>query len=210
MKAHSSFSHARGEFDRVWENPAHTRIEPPAVDVNALLEEFFEPHEGLRLTKGMLWDAEVKKAWDPGTYIPGVVREGESWGRQSLENGEECFVRASVQRAWKDGVPDGRVLEEVYTSPTEQSVLFFGRTELRKENDVSLAASEHQPLFHVEHAVTGSDEQPLNRWRIVHLTEAPDESLIERQLTEEGAAEWLVDFVSIYVAENLGLKLTRR
>ena len=87
MTTHSSFSKAREEFERAWNDPAHTRIEPDPVDVNALLHDYYSSSEPLRLTKPMLWDAEVKKAWDPGTYIPGVVSEGEAWGREckSLE-----------------------------------------------------------------------------------------------------------------------------
>ena len=210
MSTHSSFSKAREEFDRAWHDPAHTRIEPDPVDVNALLQEYYSTSKPLRLTKPMLWDAEVKKAWDPGTYIPSVVRQGEAWGRTPLENGEECFVRASQQRAWKTGVDDGHVLEEVYVSPEEHSVLFFGRAELSRGDGPPLRAGSHQPLFHVEHAVSGTDSHPLNRWRIVHLTAEKDDALIERQLTDTGAAEWLRGFVAIYVETDLGIKLTPR
>ena len=162
----------------------------------------------LRLTKPMLWDAEVKKAWDPGTYIPGVVRQGEAWGRSSLENGEECFVRASQQRAWKTGVDDGHVLEEVYLSPKEQSVLFLGRAEFARDNGPPLRAGSHQPLFHVEHAVSGTDSHPLNLWRVVHLTTEKDDAFIERQLAHARTAEWLREFVAIYVKKDLGIELT--
>jgi len=43
-----------------------------------------------------------------------------------------------------------------------------------------LRAGPGQPLFHVEHSVGGTELRPLNRWRIVHLTDAVDERLIER------------------------------
>jgi hypothetical protein len=32
-------------------------------------------------------------------------------------------------------------------------------------------------LFHVEHSVGGTEQQPENRWRIIHLTKAIDERL---------------------------------
>jgi hypothetical protein len=147
MTTHSSFSKAREEFERAWNDPAHTRIEPDPVDVNALLHDYYSTSEALRLTKPMLWDAEVKKALDPRTYIPGVVREGEAWNRKPLENGEEFFVRASQQLAWKTGVDDGHVLEEVYLSPVEQSVLFLGREELSKGDGPPLRAGSHKPCF---------------------------------------------------------------
>ncbi len=113
MGTHPSFSKAREEFDKAWHNPDHTLIELEPVDVNALLQKYYSTSEPLRLTKPMLWDAEAKKAWDPRTYIPGVVREGKSWGRKPLENEEECFLRASQQRAWRTDFY-GQVLEEVY------------------------------------------------------------------------------------------------
>ncbi len=101
MDTHPSFSKAREECDQACNNPDHTLIETASVDVNALLQTYYSASESIRLTKTMLWDAEVKKAWDPMTYIPGVVREGSSWGRKPLENGEECFLRKSQQLAWR-------------------------------------------------------------------------------------------------------------
>ncbi len=209
MSTHPSFSKAKEEFDKAWNNPVYTCIEPDPVDVNALLQEYYSVSEPFRLTKPMLWDAEVKKAWDPGTYIPGIVREGESWGRKSLENGEECFLRASQQRAWRTDV-DGQVLEEVYLSPKERRVLFLGRAEFLRGDGPPLQAGRHQPLFHVEHAVGGTDSHPLNLWRIVHLTTEKDDELVKRQMTHGGAADWLREFIAIYVEKDLGIELTDR
>ncbi|MEM7307982.1 MAG: hypothetical protein AAF682_14990 [Planctomycetota bacterium] len=62
------------------------------------------------------------------------------------------------------------------TSADEQSVLLFGRAELTRADGTHLEAGQRQPLFHVEHAVSGTEAQPLNRWRIVHLTPEPDEA----------------------------------
>ena len=103
MINHASFQHARAEFEKALQNSDHTRIEPDAVDVNRLLRESFSIDESFRLTRQMLWEAEVEKAWDPGTYIPGVVLEGKSWGREALPDGTSCFVRSSRQVAWKAG-----------------------------------------------------------------------------------------------------------
>ena len=116
MSTHRSFSKAEEEFEQAWQNPHHTPIELEAIDVNDQLQKYYVPSEPFRLSKPMLWDAEVKKAWDPRTYIPHVVREGKSWGRKTSENGEECFLRASQQRAWLTDAY-GQVLEEVYLSP---------------------------------------------------------------------------------------------
>ena len=209
MSTHDDLQHARDEFEQAWENAAHTRTEPEAVDVNALLRESFSVDDGVQLTRQMLWEAEVEKAWDPGAYIPGVVLEGESWGRKELADGGPWFVRASRQVAWKRETEPGVVLEEVYLDPARQSVLFFGRSELVKPDGSRLEAGKHQPLFHVEHAVTGTDERPLNRWRIVHLTEAEDPGLVARQ-SEEGTEDWLVGFLARFVEVGLGRQLEPR
>ena len=206
MSTHPSFSKANEEFDQAWQDPHHTRIELEALDVNDQLQEYYSASEPHRLTKPMLWDAEAKKAWDPRTSIPHVVREGKSWGRRTLEDGEECFLRASQQRAWRANVYD-QVLEEVYLSPREQRILFLGRAEFLRDDGPLLQAGSHQPLFHVEHAVGGTDSQPLNLWRIVHLTTEKDDALVKRQW---GYAEVLREFFAIYVEKDLRIKLTRR
>jgi hypothetical protein len=207
MIPHPSFSKAMEEFDQAGQHPQHTLIELEPIDVNDMLQKYYIMSEPVRLTRSMLWDAEAKKAWDPRTYIPHVVREGNSWGRTTLEDGEERFLRASQQRAWKADIY-GRVLEEVYLSPREHKILFLGRAEFVSDDGPPLQAGGHQPLFHVEHAVGGTDIQPLNQWRIVHLTTAKDDALVQRQST--GTAEVLRQFVAIYVEKDLGRKLTRR
>lgn len=199
---HASFREARAEFERAWNQPGHTRIEPDAVDVNELLGQSYSLDDGFRLTGQMLWDAEVAKALDPGTYIPGVVLEGKSWGRRTLADGKPWFVRSSRQVAWKAGGDPGVVLEEVYLDPAGRSVLFFGRSTLTGPDGVPMQAGANQPLFHVEHAVTGTEEKPLNRWRIVHLTETEDPTLIERQL-REGSAGWLIGFLAKFIELEL-------
>lgn len=204
---HDSFRDARAEFERAWNQPGHTRIEADAVDVNQLLGQSYSIDDGSRLTGQMLWDAEVAKAWDPGTYIPGVVLEGKSWGRKTLPDGKPWFVRSSRQVAWKAGTDPVVVLEEVYLDPSGRSVLFFGRSELIGPDGLPVEAGADQPLFHVEHAVTGTEEEPLNRWRIVHLTETEDPALIERQV-RQGSAGWLIGFLSEFIELELGRKLS--
>ncbi len=204
---HTSFRDARAEFEQAWNQAGHTRIEPDAVDVNLILGESYAMDDGFRLTGQMLWDAEVAKAWDPGTYISGVVLEGKSWGRKTLTDGKPWFVRSSRQVAWKAGTEPGVVLEEVYLDPSGRSVIFFGRSELIGPDGVPVEAAADQPLFHVEHAVTGTEEEPMNRWRIVHLTESEDTALIERQV-KEGSSGWLIGFLSKFVELELDRKLS--
>jgi hypothetical protein len=204
---HLLFSQAVEEFDRAWRHPQHTPIELEPLDVNAMLRQDYILSEPVRLTRSLLWDAEAKKVWDPRRYIPDVVREGQSWGRTTLTEGDQRFFRASLQRARK-GDAYGQILEEVYLSPTENRILALGRAELVSEDGRALRAGSHQPLFHVEHSVGGTNTQPLNLWRIVHLTPQKDDALAQRQGT--AMAEVLRQFIAIYVGKELGRNLTRR
>jgi hypothetical protein len=113
MISDPAFSNAQKEFDEAWQNPDYTQIELDPVDVNGVLEKHYSINEPLHFTKRMLWDMETKKAWDPRTYIPHVVREGRSWDRKTLKNGEECFMRSTQQLAWMTDAY-GQVLEEVF------------------------------------------------------------------------------------------------
>lgn len=209
QSTHVSFRDARAEFERAWNDPAHTRVEPEAVDVNRKLREAFVIDQGQRLTGEMLWDAEVAKAWDPGTYIPGVVRSGESWGKTTLPGGDSWFVRSSQQVPWRGDAGPGVVLEEVYLDPAGRSVLFLGRAALVGPDGEPIDAGTHQPLFHVEHAVTGPEDEPRNRWRIVHLTGEADPTLVERHL-RDGSADWVLGFLATFVETRLGWTLTPR
>ena len=65
------------------------------------------------------------------------------------------------------------------------------------------------PLFHVEHAVGGTEDTPENLWRIVHLTEAEDAKLVEH-FTRMGESPWLPEFIEIYIRGDLHVDLARR
>ena len=203
----ASFAQAMAEFDRAWRRPQHTPVELEPLDVNAMLQQYYILSEPVRLTRSLLWDAEAKKAWNPRMYIPHVVREGQSWGRTALTEGDQRFLRASQQRAWETDAY-GQILEEVYLSPREGKILFLGRAELAGEDGRALRADGHQPLFHVEHSVGGTDTQPLNLWRIVHLTPQKDDALAQRQAT--AMSEVMRQFIAIAVEQELGRKLIRR
>ena len=167
------FRTALDEFEDAWENPKHTRFTLPAVEVNSVLARKYTASTPVKITRDMVWDMELQKAWDPTTFIPYVVSEGKSWGRRKLHDGSEHFLRSSEQLGW---IVTGRgtVLEEVFVDHAGQRILFLGRESMPSDSGV-LRASGFQPLFHVEHGVGGSIEEPLNLWRIVILTEEYDD-----------------------------------
>src|SRR6476469_5284163 len=202
----SSFSAAQHAYRAAWENPAHTRFELPPVNVNKVLRDRYSLRPEKALTRTAIWDMERKKAWDPRTYIPYVVSEGGSWGRETLPDGER-FSRASMQKGWI-APGEGRVLEDVYLSDERQSIVFLGRERMRDANGDELTASDFQPIFHVSHGVGGSEDEPLNLWSIVLLT-ADEDRRYHRPFEQMIAAGWLPGFIEIYITRDLGGQLSR-
>ena len=175
-----------------------TVYELPPVDVNAVLAERYDLD--YRFTRTSLWDMEIRKASAPDVYLPNVVRPGSV-----AKFGEGAdFVRVSDQKLWLDPSRYGTVIERVHLDHRDQRALFYGLAGFGE-----LRAGTGQPLFHVEHSVTGTEDRPLNRWRIVFLTETVDPALAA-VFAELAKAEYLRDFIEVYLREHLGLEPRRR
>jgi len=202
-----TFATAEREYREAWNNPVHTRFELPAVNVNRVLKDRYRVTPEKPVTRAMIWDMEAKKAWDPRTYIPYVVSQGRSWGRTKLQDGSDRFSRSSMQRGWIKS-EEGLILEDVFVSADRQAIFFLGRERMPGEDGNELKASTFQPIFHVEHAVGGSEEEPLNLWSIVLLTPAPDLRYHApfEQMVREGL---LPGFIEIYISKDLGRQLMR-
>jgi hypothetical protein len=207
MASTIEFDTAEREYNEAWSAPSSTHFELPPVDVNKVLKERYRVSPEQALTRAMIWDMETKKARDPLTYIPYVVSQARSWGRTTLRDGTNRFCRSSMQRGWITP-EEGRVLEDVFVSDAKQTIYFLGRPRMLEENGDTLVASPFQPLFHVQHAVGGSEQTPLNLWSIVLLTDVPDSRYCEpfEQMIRAGL---LPGFLEIYIERNLKLKLSR-
>jgi len=203
-------SELEAEFERAWADTAHTRAQPPDHDVNQMLAAWYDTSKPLVFTRTMLGDVEVRKAYSPGEYIPFVVRAGSLrvWDRR-VDAGGEYFLRSSEQRLWLRPGEYGTVLERVYLNHQEQKVTFIGASAVTDADGHRLPAGTGQPIFHVEHSVGGSETRPLNRWRIVHLTRAVDDRLLQ---VFSGMAQevWLPEYIEIYIRRDLDVELSRR
>ncbi len=202
-----TFDSAEREYNEAWSAPSSTRFELPPVDVNKVLKERYRVSPERTLTRAMIWDMETKKAWDSLTYIPYVVSQARSWGRTTLRDGTTRFCRSSLQRGWITS-QEGRVLEAVFVSDAKQTIYFLGQPQMVEETGNTLVASLFQPLFHVRHAVGGSEQAPLNLWSIVLLTGASDPRYCEpfEQMVHAGL---LPGFLEIYIERDLKLGLSR-
>jgi hypothetical protein len=202
-----AFDTVEREYNEAWNAPSNTRFELAPVDVNTVLKKRYRVSPEKTLTRTMIWDMETKKAWDPLSYIPYVVSQARSWDRTTLRDDSTRFSRSSLQRGWITP-EEGRVLEDVFVSDTKQTIYFLGRPRMVEENGNTVVASSFQPLFHVRHAVGGSEEMPLNLWSIVLLTNAPD-SRYQEPFEQMVRAGLLPGFIEIYIERDLKLKLSR-
>jgi hypothetical protein len=202
-----TFDTAEHEYNQAWNAIGSTRFELAPVDVNTVLRKRYRVSSERTLTRSMIWDMETKKAWDPLSYIPYVVSQARSWGRTTLCDGSTRFSRSSLQCGWITS-EEGRVLEDVFVSDAKQTIYFLGRPQMVDEDGNTVVASSFQPLFHVRHAVGGSEQMPLNLWSIVLLTNEFDSRYCEpfEQMVRTGL---LPGFIEIYIERDLKLKLSR-
>lgn len=207
MTAITELDHEK-EFARAWADPKNTRAERPPVDVNAVLAKHYQLSKPLDFTRTQLWDMEVRKAFRPDIFISAVVKAGSSatWNQRSLGNDNESFFRKSEQR--QRLVPGySLVLEQVRTNPALGKVTFIGSAELPAPDGTMLRAGTQQPLFHVEHVATGTETQPVNEWRMVHLTPEPNQQLLDHFAKSESV--YLPQFIEVYIRDVLNVGLTR-
>lgn len=192
-------------FQQAWDDPGNTRYELPAVDVNRVLAERYTLDKPLVFTRTMMWDNEVRKARRPDLFIPSVVAAGsaDAWGDGDI------FVRRSMQRQWSRPGNYGLVLEQTRLDHARQVVTFIGAADHPGRDGAVLHASTEQPIFHVEHSVSGEESRPLNNWRTVHVTGAPDGRIVE-VFDRIAANPWLPEFVEIYIRDVLELAIARR
>jgi hypothetical protein len=197
------------EFARAWDTPGHTRYQLPDIDINQVLAARYTTSRPITFTRAMLWDMEVRKAARPGTYLPGVVQAGSdrSWNRHPGDGGQ-YLDRSSMQRLWLEPQRYQPVLERAFTNHAEQKITFLGVGELAGPDGALLRTGTGQPLFHVEHSAGGTEQRPLNRWRIVHLTEAADDRLVA-VFEHMAAGPWLPEHTEIYIRDDLGIELVR-
>src|SRR5262245_55355959 len=130
MSIATGVDHPR-EFAAAWADPRNTRFELPPADINELLAGRYATGSPVAFTRDMLWDVEVRKAWRPDRYIPGVLRAGSAraWGRRREANGTESFIRSSWQRLWLQPGEYGLVLEQTHLDHQAQKVTLIGTAE---------------------------------------------------------------------------------
>lgn len=199
---------AEKEFEKCWGDPKYTAIELDDVDINHILKHYIT-QEPIHFTKTMLWDMEKKKAWNPGNYISYVVKEGsaKAWNKHKCpETNGEIFVRCSAQKKWLDPNVYEDVYEEVYVNDDNNIVTFLGAKTLP---GITEEIHPTQPLFHVQHGASGTEDRPLNTWRIVHLTKEKDQHLIDH-FKNFNDSTTLPGFIEAYIKKDLNIPIKKK
>lgn len=197
-------------FRLAWEAPGATAIELPPVDVNKVLRERYDLDQDFAFSGESLWDMEVRKASAPDKYLPTVVKPGSAEKFPGVRQGDiEEFTRVSDQRLWLDQSTYGTVIEHIRLDHRNQRAIFIGAAGFTTPDGRTLHATSGQPIFHVEHSVAGTEDEPLNLWLIVHVTEQPDPAATAF-FAEMGRDPFLRVFNEVYVREVAGRDLRRR
>ncbi|KAF4465130.1 hypothetical protein FALBO_8027 [Fusarium albosuccineum] len=197
-------------FEAAFADPKNTAIFTPDADVNAIIKASYNIEEPFIYTKTQLWDMEVKKAHFPDKYIRHVVRPGSLHTFNHTKEGHfEYFIRVTDQRKWKDPAEYATIIERVCLDHANQKAYFLGIEEVGLPDGRKMTSGKKQPLFHVEHCAVGNEERPINTWRIVHLTDGRDDSLVAA-LKDLGRDPFLRLFNEVYIREDLKKKLVRK
>lgn len=195
------------EFEKCWNNPNHTAIAVDDVDVNRALQHY-TTDKPIDFKKSMLWDMERKKSWNPGAYIPYVVKQGsaKAWNKHPCaKTGGEIFVRCSDQKKWLDPNHYEMVYEEVYVNEHKKLITFLGVVQLPDAKEIHPS----QSLFHVQHGATGDEDHPKNTWRIVFLTKQRDKNLVD-VFKKMNDATTLPGFIKAYIENDLHIKIKKK
>lgn len=196
-------------FNQAYLAPENVAIELQHLDINKVLRERYKCSAQFQMTKTLLWDMEVKKASRPDLFIPTVVKAGTavSWGNQSVDN-IDTFIRVSEQKLWLKPSMRGTVIENVHVDHHLHKVTFIGELTTTSPDYGTFQASTEQDIFHVQHGVIGEENNPLNTWKIVHLSSEVRTGL-EQKFKEMNEYQWLPEYIEIYIREVLGISIER-
>lgn len=188
----------------------NTAIALPNSKVNEIIRKSYDTDEPFTYTRTQLWDMEDKKAHHPDKYLGYIIRPGSlKIFDERREGNVEYFTRVTDQRRWKDFAEFTTVIERVCVDHDTRRAFFLGTGTAETPTGEKIVAGDKQALFHVEHSVVGSEDEPENVWRIVHLTDSPDAELLEF-FKKMGESPYLREFNEVYIREDLGKRLDRK
>ncbi|KAM0259651.1 hypothetical protein ACHAQJ_003230 [Trichoderma viride] len=205
----AAFQNHEEILEAAFKDPNNTTIALEPSDVNKIIKSgHYDADPDLIYTKTQLWDMEVKKAYNPAKYLQHILRPGSLQVFNIQKNGPtETFVRITDQRSWLNPSKYNTVIEQVFLDHDKEKAFFIGVQEVEGPDGHKIIAGT-QPLFHVEHSVAGTENEPLNNWRVVHL-DKDEEGKLKEIFKNMAASPYLREFNEVYIREDLGKKLDR-
>ena len=82
-------------------------------------------------------------------------------------------------------------------------ITFLGAKTLAGRSEI---LTPKQALFHVQHGAGGTEERPVNKWRIVHLTPKKDMQLITL-FKKFNDPTTLPGFIKVYIEKDLHISI---
>lgn len=206
----AAFQNHEEILEAAFKDPNNTPIDLEPSNVNQVIKSrHYDADPDLHYTKTHLWDMEVKKAHNPAKYLRHLLRPGSLQVFNVQKDGPtETFVRITDQGTWLDPTKYITVIEQVFLDYDKEKAFFIGVPEVEGPDGGKIVAGTQQPLFHVEHSVTGTEDEPLNVWRVVLLDKDEDGKLKE-VFKNVAASPYLREFNEVYIREDLGKKLER-
>lgn len=196
-------------FEAAFADPSNTAITIPPANVNKVIQHSYKIDQPFTYTRTQLWEMETNKAHHPDKYLRHLLRPGSLKVLNLDRQGSiETFVRVTDQRLWKDPSRFTTVIEQVYLNHDTQRAFFIGIDQVMTIDGDVITRGKEQPNFHVEHSAAGTETEPLNIWRIVHLDKDADGE-IQRVFRNMAGSPYLREFNEVYIREDLGKQLIR-
>jgi hypothetical protein len=200
----------REVFDAAFADPKHTSSIHPDQNINEIIRERYATDGPLALTLSQFWDMKALKARNPAKYLRPLIKPGSlKVFNVTREGNVEFFTRVTVQRTWPRPNEFTTIIEQVRVDPDKHEVLFIGIPEATGPDGEKYVSGVDQPLFYVEHAAKGSEEEPIDTWRIVLLSDHKDEQLL-KMVDIPTLDPHLRLYSEIFIRETLGKTLERK
>jgi len=191
-------------FETAWNDPNNLAIMFDDIDINGVLSKNYVTDPPTRMTRTLLWDMERKKAADALTFLGSIVRDAKTH-RQSNAN---AFIRWTIQRQFLNPEVFDNVLEEVFLDDANQLVTFIGKRDESFVDWKPLQVPQKQPVFYVQHGVTGQEENPMNTWRIVFINPSEDaRCILKTGLGKFEFSSHLPYYVEIYLQKEMNVHI---
>jgi hypothetical protein len=199
-----NLSEAKCLFENAWNDPDNLALTLDDIDINAVLSKNYVTEPPTRMTRTQLWDMERKKAADAVTFLGSVVKDAKT--RRQLN--ANAFIRWTIQRQFLNPNVFDNVLEEVFLDDANQLVTFIGQRDESFIDWKPMQVTQQQPVFHVQHGVTGQEDNPINTWKIVFINPSEEaRHTLKMNFSKFDYSRHLPYYVEVYLQRDMNIHI---